>query len=250
MTTYNTYQGAKIAMPKACICVYKNDGKDVFIGMPSREGTTLFNGAEFAEPQDYCMTVEKFLAGGYKFVEGDLIINTFGNVNKIRDDEELRNELVAENNNSRYILRAATLENIPTETPEEKEVMDSIESVGEVEWKNGDECVYRHQPDVTYMFVGIHPVNKKSAICWNEKEGIAQIHIDFISKPETQKKREYRERLENGKAIYDLMCSIELNHDIAGAPNTWGELRDEWQSVYIKLAEEVGYRKEKTNGTN
>lgn len=65
-----------------------------------------------------------------------------------------------------------------------------------------------------------------------------------FSKPESPEQKTQRERLENGKAIYYLMCNIELNRDIAGTPNTWGELRDEWQSVYIKLAEEVGYRKQ------
>ncbi|CAM0016893.1 hypothetical protein VPHK359_0086 [Vibrio phage K359] len=122
---------------------------------------------------------------------------------------------------------------IPTETPEEKEVLDSIESGGEAEWKNGDECVYKHQPDVTYMFVGMHPVNKKSAICWNEKEGIAQIHIDFISKPETPQQREDRER---ACAIYDMCAEADI----------FTEESNFWAGKFYDL----GYKKEKTNGAN
>ncbi len=112
MTTYNTYQEAKIAMPQACICVHKNDDKDVFAGMPSREGTTLFNGSEFAEPQDYCMTVEKFLADGHKTVNGDWIIDYCGNVWMNMTDSGAHNVNNFTGNKAResFILRAAALE--------------------------------------------------------------------------------------------------------------------------------------------
>ncbi|AUR95134.1 hypothetical protein NVP1201B_29 [Vibrio phage 1.201.B._10N.286.55.F1] len=72
MTTYNTYQEAKIAMPLACI-IHDTDN-DIFFGMPSREGTILTSdGCKFAEPQNYCMTVDKFLYDGHGFVEGIFI---------------------------------------------------------------------------------------------------------------------------------------------------------------------------------
>jgi hypothetical protein len=73
---------------------------------------------------------------------------------------------------------------------------------------------------------------------------IIDLNYQELRKPETPEQKAERERIENGKAIYDLMSSIEMNHDIAGTPNTWAELRDEWQSVYIQLAESVGYRKQ------
>lgn len=139
---------------------------------------------------------------------------------------------------------------VPTETPEEKEVLDGIESAGEVEWKNGDECVISQKSKSKWLVVGVSPLAKTSTVCVSNTGELKSFHTDQLKKPETPQQRKDREQLENGKAIYDLMCSIELNHDIAGTPNTWAELRDEWQSVYIKLAEEVGYKKEKTHGTN
>ena len=72
--SYKTYQEAKIAMPLACI-IHDTDNAR-FFGMPSREGTTLTNdGCKFAEPQHYCITVEKFLDDGHKFVTGDVFID-------------------------------------------------------------------------------------------------------------------------------------------------------------------------------
>ena len=83
MNTFETYQAAKIAMPKACIVKYKYGGNYRFTGMPTREGTTLCNGSEFAEPQDHCMTVKQFLENGHKFIEGDLMIGRGGLVIKV-----------------------------------------------------------------------------------------------------------------------------------------------------------------------
>ncbi len=110
MTTYNTYQEAKIAMPNACICVFKNEGKDTFFGTPTREGTTLHNGSKFAEPQDYCMTVERFLADGYKFIEGDLYLEAYGKIREVYSTDSYIMDLKAAGDYSRYILRAAALE--------------------------------------------------------------------------------------------------------------------------------------------
>ncbi|AUS01641.1 hypothetical protein NVP1287O_68 [Vibrio phage 1.287.O._10N.286.55.C7] len=108
MTTYNTYQAAKIAMPLACIIHNTEDG--YFFGMPSREGTTLSDdGCIFAEPQDYCMTVEKFLSDGYKFVEGDLILGCGDRVIKVDGSIQLWNS--PEDADARnFILSAAALE--------------------------------------------------------------------------------------------------------------------------------------------
>lgn len=115
MTTYNTYQEAKIAMPLACIIHDTDD--DIFFGMPSREGTTLNDdGCKFAEPHDYCMTVEKFLADGNKFVEGDFILDE-GSVYLLTDcktqnywyETESANEPDC-NDNRRHVLHAAALE--------------------------------------------------------------------------------------------------------------------------------------------
>ena len=128
MNTFETYQAAKIAMPKACIVKYKYGGNYRFTGMPTREGTTLCDGSEFAEPQDHCMTVKQFLENGHKFIEGDLMIDRGGLVIKVSSRPSY-NKLL-EDDDKRYVLRAKVLEEtntIPTETQEEKEALDAIE---------------------------------------------------------------------------------------------------------------------------
>ena len=219
MTTYNTYQEAKIANPEGEVY---SDGSMFFT---SAVKIFMYDSVK-CNPADHCMTVEKFLSDGNKFIEGDLIINTFGNVNKIRDDEELRNELVTENNNSRYILRAAALENIPTETPEEKEVLDGIESAGEVEWKSGDiATLYGDQ----VLVIAYHPHHPVVVVETNDNEYL-NVGISDLSKPETPQQREDRERLQ----AIDAMC---------------------WDVHSLKVSQasalyEAGYRKEKTHDAN
>lgn len=107
--SYKTYQEAKMAMPLACI-IHDTDN-DIFFGMPSREGAILTNdGCKFAEPQDYCMTVEKFLVDGHKFVEGDVYLNSNGRTLGVVNIPEYNNKRSTIDCNL-YVLRAAALEN-------------------------------------------------------------------------------------------------------------------------------------------
>jgi hypothetical protein len=105
MTTYNSYQEAKIANPERAI--FSHQGKfgtnaDILYAydMKSR--------GEECNPADHCMTVEKFLADGHKFVEGDLIFRdrikniTNGNAGLMGVKSPADSEI--------YILRAAALE--------------------------------------------------------------------------------------------------------------------------------------------
>ncbi len=79
MTTYNSYEAAKIAMPLACI-VHDTDNNR-FFGMPSREGTILTDdGCKFAEAKDHCMSMLTFSELGHKLVDGDLYQNEDGRV--------------------------------------------------------------------------------------------------------------------------------------------------------------------------
>ncbi|AUR86907.1 hypothetical protein NVP1091O_04 [Vibrio phage 1.091.O._10N.286.52.B12] len=108
--TYDSYEAAKIAMPQACICVYKNDGKDVFTGMPSREGTTLFNGAEFAEPKDYCMTYnqcDEFSVGMIVLERG--VVREINVVSASILNTAKADPIQRESWDSCFILRAAAL---------------------------------------------------------------------------------------------------------------------------------------------
>ncbi len=108
MTTYNSYEAAKIAMPEACI-VEDTDTR-LFFGVPTREGTTLAGGSRFAEPQYYCMTVEKFLSDGNKFSDGDVVVNREGLVKRPLGDIVRLMNIPSKYDVDSFILRAAALE--------------------------------------------------------------------------------------------------------------------------------------------
>ncbi|CAH9011882.1 putative lipocalin family protein [Vibrio phage 277E43-1] len=102
MKTYNSYEEAKIANPAGDI--YINE-----IGSFQADDDDFILKSKKVGPERYCMTVEKFLADGHKFVEGDLYLNLDGHIITYKGmhfnsaDEHGRN-------NKRYILRAAALE--------------------------------------------------------------------------------------------------------------------------------------------
>lgn len=126
MTTYNTYQEAKIANPEEEILKARDDwdGCECYVGKfiankPGESGGVPFIGKgafKKCNPADYCMTVEKFLADGHKFVGGDVFLNHDGDIvevgkwyQSIRICPEEANLAVGGDENC-YILRAAALE--------------------------------------------------------------------------------------------------------------------------------------------
>ena len=119
---------------------------------------------------------------------------------------------------------------IPTETTEEKEALNSIESAGEVDWKNGDECAF---DDRTGIFIGLSKNNRLAIVEIDNEElkhDMDLVRVRDLSKPETPQQREDRERLQ----AIDAMC---------------------WDVHSLKVSQasalyEAGYRKEKTHGTN
>ncbi len=115
MTTYNTYQEAKIANPESEIYVLSRKtalmvGK--FQAINDAPSIHFASGWTKCDPSKYCMTVEKFLADGHKAVGGDWIIDYCGNVWMNMTDSGAHNVNNFTGNKAResYILRAAALE--------------------------------------------------------------------------------------------------------------------------------------------
>ena len=129
MTTYNSYAEAKIANPDLEILEARPDwdGSPEYVGAfiankPDGNGGVPYIGKgafQKSNPADHCMTVERFLADGHKFVEGDLILDE-GSVYLVAGCKSQSNWYETESanmpdcdDNSRYILRAAALEEKP-----------------------------------------------------------------------------------------------------------------------------------------
>ena len=104
MTTYNSYEEAKIANPD----------QDIYLD-ESIFGTWRYDQIKSGtkcNPADHCMTVEKFLADGHKFELGDICLDDEGCVINIDVEDHTWNK--PDNLDvDRFILRASALEEKP-----------------------------------------------------------------------------------------------------------------------------------------
>lgn len=136
------------------------------------------------------------------------------------------------------------------------------------EWVNGlppvgAECEIKHknatpdwaQPDFHKTKIIAYGnelvIFHNESTCNGKHESVGSISDYLFRKPETEAEKVVRERLENGKAYYQLMSDIEtsvMNPEDSGYPNEWDELRDDWQEVYMRQAEALGYTKGDSNG--
>ncbi len=112
MTTYNSYEAAKIANPDSDIYVLSRKtalmvGK--FQAINDAPTSHFASGWTKCNPADHCMTVERFLADGHKFVEGDIYLNSNGRTLGVVNIPDYNNER-STIDCGLYILRAAALE--------------------------------------------------------------------------------------------------------------------------------------------
>lgn len=113
MTTYNTYQEAKIANPDKEIIRF--DKQDEFKAVGNDELSAYLTTWTKCNPADHCITVEKFLADGYKFEIGDICLDDEGQVINIDVEGHTWNK-PDKFDVDRYVLQAAALEEKPTPT--------------------------------------------------------------------------------------------------------------------------------------
>ncbi|AUR96480.1 hypothetical protein NVP1225O_28 [Vibrio phage 1.225.O._10N.261.48.B7] len=280
--SYKTYQEAKIAMPLACII--HDTGNDRFFGMPSREGTTLTNdGCKFAEPQDYCMTVEKFLADGYKFVEGDILLGTNNNLVTvgleytvdIANVESMRDF-------KRYILHSAALENqmnidkVETQT-EHQEEMSAFKSNPVIQLSIDELDKFDREPDSAFASIndaadsaewngeGLPPVGvecrvlldcsgkwKLCDILFSSKESVvvvklksgAEIALDpFASSFRKPETKQQREDRERLEAAYELYCIMCAIEGYAKFDLTDFSKTKKDSAVWLAIVDKTNYRK-------
>ena len=125
MTTYNTYQEAKIANPDSEIVTTGQDwqhglnlkGKFERLVKSGPNSHVLDDSAWIkCNPADYCMSVEAFQANGYKLVDGDLYISIGGCVITYTEGYEFSVDREPSRNSERFILRAAALKQAEIDT--------------------------------------------------------------------------------------------------------------------------------------
>ncbi|CAH9015467.1 putative lipocalin family protein [Vibrio phage 381E49-1] len=139
MKTYNSYEEAKIANPECEIyldySVFRTWRSDQI-----KSGTKC-------NPADHCMTVEKFLADGHKFVEGDVIFNTYPSptVDFISNSHLDNYNELDKDDDKRFILLAAALkprDNDYAMSVMEKKVRVEYEQLG---FHKCHEAMFKHE---------------------------------------------------------------------------------------------------------
>lgn len=126
-------------------------------------------------------------------------------------------------------------------------VMELIPQPEKVEWVNGDECEIEMQEGVRrYLFGCECPNNQQTCIVFTKDGGGHMVMpIERLSKPETKQQREDRERLENGKALYELVQKIwcDVDGSYTAHPYESGMVDDNVKEMYARLAIETNYHK-------
>ncbi len=145
------------------------------------------------------MSLEAFFEAGHKFVVGDIYLNKNGIVKIVgKDIGDVYANIRTEFDSVCFVLSAKALE----------------DNAEQVEWKNGDECVFEGRDCV---FVHSNPVAESAIIVDAKGVPAMSVPFDMLSKPETPEQKKERER---EMAIYD-MCSAVDNH--AEEARFWAE---------------------------
>ena len=155
MSTYPTYQAAKIANPESEIVTtapnWNADKK--LAGTFERLEKSIhwineYNGWIICHPADYCMTANQFLGSGHKFIEGDIYLNLNGKSISEVTNPSVDNKPDAGIDHKLFILKAKALEE--TKTYRYEKVTDSIFELKE-EFERG--CLYAESDKGNYLKV-------------------------------------------------------------------------------------------------
>lgn len=220
MTTYKTYQEAKIYNSKSEIFTKC----DIFQTINAPTPNHFVDGWKICKPADYCMTLADFFNEGHELVIGDTYESMFGDVITVLDGK-YANERV-DFNDCRYILRAKALEDVTSGTGGAPEKEDAIE------WKNGDECEVfnEHAEWAKARYVafdggkGYHVVFTGGLLWYALDSDVREL--------ESPEQKLERQRLESA---YHLAC-------IAGGVDRWGDeftfdnFKSDWEAVKRWLA--------------
>lgn len=263
MKVYNSYQEAKIA----------NQEKDIF----SLQGKYTCGGDESlhpdsqgchwnpCKPSEHLISVKEFFDKGHSFLIGDCFINQHGEVIEVGKRYEGEIVIMPDEANYRipgsdehcYILRACAME-IPTQTHEEKEALDMIDTTSKrveslakgdvVEWDGEDlppvgvECEilfkeYPHKGFGLFNVLAYHGgaiwVQYTGPLENNGKCYTAECSTLEFRKPESQEQKAKRERDEYIHVMVDDFNDQDIDY------NYRGKVAKVCAALY-----DAGYRKE------
>lgn len=119
--------------------------------------------------------------------------------------------------------------------------------MSDIEWKNGEECIYTGQPELKCKFVAIHPNNSKCAIIWEGGGDInlSCVAIDCLLKPETPEQKAERERMEAAERLHDIAQDAYFaNEGGSDGSATWDKAPNRVKNMYLAIVDETNYRKQ------
>ncbi len=224
MDMYPTYKSAKIKHPECDI--YEQNctpmGKLFTPGLMHSVMDGSYNNK--CNPADHCMTVEKFLADGHKFVEGDLYLEAYGKIREVYSTDSYIMDLKAAGDCSRYILRAAALETKETKRTKESYVKRNYSTAWQAAKDHEErvEFLYR-QSDLGEVIKG----NNWKAI--QSPSEAAQYHFDLYRKIETP-----IEWWEDANDLLGYLANLSLDDDgilqltMKNGQVGFGMSRDKW----------------------
>ena len=228
--TYDSYQKAKLQnnLPGLEIYQLENNGRffSANVDMDKIYVHEFLSDATKCNPADHCMSLHDFLKNGNKLVDGDSYIF---NKEVIVVGDKISAELLNRGRASddiRFVLSAKALDE---KEPEQ------------VEWNNGDECVYMVNPEgkgaqCDAVFIGYHPNHPVVVI--DNGHSIFATSLDNIKKKETPEQKKERELIE---AAYDLYLCW-MGDDEPASFDKFKTDKD-WADDWSRLAIKTGYRK-------
>tara|TARA_B100001105_G_scaffold124157_1_gene99519 strand:- start:3134 stop:3952 length:819 start_codon:yes stop_codon:yes gene_type:complete len=244
MTTYNSFEAAKIANPEEDI--YKLEDGSFATGswlQKSNFGEYTFT---LCHAKDYCMSLEEFRDSDKKFIAGDYFLSVSGRVVLIvEDDVSIANRMTSVEG-QRFVLCAAALEEKEkpkTESDYDKGMREAMKKIAKSCGRSFcTDIGYEELPDLVDSLINPKPEEKPKRV----KESFERVDcksIDFweVAK-EYQSKMHIFWKFSNGsKVVQDLEQLVEQyrKNEIYRRIETEISERDEFIKKVEAIAEDI-----------
>ncbi|AUR89598.1 coil containing protein [Vibrio phage 1.137.O._10N.261.46.B5] len=106
----------------------------------------------------------------------------------------------------------------------------------EVEWVNGDECLYMNSSEV-HKFIGVDPTRNDFCYIKADCSAVNWVEISKLSKPETEAERKEREEIE--AASY--LLSDWFNAIGKDMPE-WSSVNEDVKAHYLRIVRKTNYK--------